>query len=77
MTDTPINEVPDPEDPATVDIDATILASAEEETLEVVSPEGVTDDLRGLMTKILDPEVPQYELSFRERKLGISLNWLQ
>jgi hypothetical protein len=75
MTDTPITEVPDPEDPLVVDIDATILASAPE--LETVEPAGVTDELRELMTKILDPEVPQHELSFRERKFGISLNWLQ
>lgn len=56
----------------------TLVVDDLDETIRLSSPEGVeiTDEMRDLMTKLLDPEVPKHTLTFHERKVGLFYGWL-
>lgn len=67
MADEILREIPG-------DLDATILINTEPDLLARAG--GLSEENRDLMTKVLDPEQPNDQLSFHERKIARSLEWL-
>lgn len=55
------------------DLDATIQASTNRVDFAV---EPVTDEMRDVMTRVLDPGVAEHELTFHERKVALFYGWI-
>lgn len=55
------------------DLDETIRQSTPQIDFEL---EPITDEMRDVMSRIIDPGVQSWELTFHERKIGIEYGWL-
>jgi hypothetical protein len=64
------------------DIDFYVVEDDIDRTISLNTPavaEGeleIDDTMRETMTKVIDPEVPHYDLSFTERKTALNLGWV-
>lgn len=61
----PVVEVPG-------DLDETIRQSTDEE----LWGEEITEEMREVMARIVDPDVETYELTFHERKVALQYGWV-
>jgi len=62
----PVDEVPG-------DLDETIRQNTPRVDFTL---EPVTDDMRDVMTRVLDPGVAEHELTFHERKVALFYGWM-